>query len=196
MKRRKTFIGMIMLIAVLVLGVGYAAVTGVKLTINGKANAVANADFKVIFDTANHTPVLNPEATDTITWGEPQKTTQRVEAAYESDLTANMTVVLDSDKRSGSATFRVKNNSEELGATIQAAVTQVAGDYADYFEVTKAYGEYKGVTFAEGTTTLEAGDTVDVTVTVTLKKLPVLDITDQVFTVQLNADPVAATAKN
>lgn len=51
MKKRKTFLGLILVIAVLVLGVGYAALTSVNFTINGTASATADQEnFKVIFD--------------------------------------------------------------------------------------------------------------------------------------------------
>ena len=46
MKKRKTFIAMALVIAVLVLGVGYAAISNITLNVNGTANVTANADFK------------------------------------------------------------------------------------------------------------------------------------------------------
>ena len=49
MKNKKTFVGIALLILVLVLGIGYAAITG-SLTIGGTAKATTDDDnFKVVF---------------------------------------------------------------------------------------------------------------------------------------------------
>ena len=47
MKKKKTFMGMAIIIAILVLGVGYAAVEGVDLFVTGTANIKANAVFPI-----------------------------------------------------------------------------------------------------------------------------------------------------
>lgn len=192
MKKRNTFIAMAILLAVLILGIGYAAVSNVTLNINGEANVKANADFTVVFD-QEHTVVKS--TTDTIAW----TTTDMkpvVAGAYTDDLNATMTVYLDKDHRTASATYKIDNKSEELGSTLTAAVTPVDGEYADYFEITKEFTDKDSAPFAEGTSVLAAKDSAFVKVTVTLKKLPVEDIAGKTFKVQITADPKDSDAKN
>ena len=45
MQKRRTFTVMAILIAVLILGIGYAALTATTLNLNGTANVKANPDF-------------------------------------------------------------------------------------------------------------------------------------------------------
>ena len=53
MKKKRTFTIMGILIAVLVLGIGYAAIADIPLLITGTANIVADSDFSVVFDTTH-----------------------------------------------------------------------------------------------------------------------------------------------
>ncbi len=61
MKKKNTFTAMVILIAVLLLGIGYAAISNITLIVNGNANIVADSDFDVEFDTRNSTHVPKGE---------------------------------------------------------------------------------------------------------------------------------------
>lgn len=59
MKKRKTFLTVALLAGILALGIGYAAITGQALFIEGTASATADeANFKVGFD-KNVSPVYD-----------------------------------------------------------------------------------------------------------------------------------------
>lgn len=190
MKSKKTLMILGVIIAVLVLGIGYATISNINLTINGKANAVvSDSDFVVQFDTT-HTVGLSTE--ETVTYNSESKAV--VAGSYTNTTTATMTVYLDSDHKSASATYKIDNKSEELSATLESTVTGVTGTYADYFTVTKTWVDSSGaeVTFTEGETKLAKGESIYLKVTVTLNKLATVDITDQAFSVSIEATPAEA----
>ena len=107
MKRRRTFTVMFILIAVLVLGVGYAAIANVTLSINGTANVVADADFSVVFDTT-HTVGLTA-ASGQVNMGGTNYAP--VAGSYTSTTAATMTVYLDKNHTEVSACYKIDNNS-------------------------------------------------------------------------------------
>jgi len=169
MKSRKTLMTLGVIVAVLILGVGYATISNIELNINGTAAATASDDnFKVAFDS-------------TVT---PTKSEKTTDATISDDSTAVMTVEgLTTSGETATATYTIKNSSDDLSASLTAAVTQVAGDYAEYFEVT---------TDMNTATTVAAGNSTTITVTVKLKKTPAKDIEAQNFKVTITAEPVAA----
>ena len=166
MKNKKTLIGIVLLIVVLLLGIGYAAITR-ELTISGSATANANSEnFKVYF--TGETEVSNG---DNVTATATAETT-----------TANITVTgLTTKDDFETATYTIKNASPELNALLSVTTEEAAN--SDYFDV-KAEIEDEATPLApDGTTT--------VTVTVTLIKTPVAEVTSNV-TVKLNAEAVVA----
>ena len=182
MQKRKTFTVMVILLAILVLGVGYATVSQVTLTLNGTANIKANADFTVVYDTS-HTPTYSTLVTPT---------EASVAGAYTSTSVATMTFTLDAKNPEVYAIYKIDNNSSELAASLAAAVTQVSGDNAAYFDtITAAY-----YTDAACTTALSGnlahGASAYLKVTVGLAKSPVTDKTGATFTVVTTATPQEA----
>ena len=190
MRKRKTFIVMIILLAILVLGVGYAAVSNITLNLNGTANIKANADFSVVYDTS-HT--VGKSTNDTVAWAE-NNNQPVVAGAYTNTSTATMTVYLDSTHSSAYAIYKVDNNSSELGATLSTSITQISGASAQYFnDVTAAYYTDSNCTTALGNSTLAHGQSAYLKVTVSLKKSPVSDITGATFSVTTTATPQEAS---
>ena len=190
MRKRKTFIVMIILLAILVLGVGYAAVSNITLNLNGTANIKANADFSVVYDTS-HT--VGKSTNDTVAWAE-NNNQPVVAGAYTNTSTATMTVYLDSTHSSAYAIYKVDNNSSELGATLSTSITQISGGNAQYFnDVTAAYYTDANCTTALGNSTLAHGQSAYLKVTVSLKKSPVSDITGATFSVTTTATPQEAS---
>lgn len=174
MKKRKTFIAMALVIAVLVLGVGYAAISNISLNVNGTANITANSDFTVEFDEAHTVVVTNGAA-----------------GAYTGDLTATMTVSLDSAKTEQTAVYKIDNKSAELSANLEATVSNVDTDLDKYVNITTAlYSD-------EGCTTILSGpviknETAYLKVTASLEKNPSQDVENETFTVTVTASPVDA----
>lgn len=164
MKKRNTYVGLILLVAVLMLGIGYAAITNITLNITGSAKAVvSDENFKVRF---TGTPTVSDE--DVVT------------ATITDDVTATINVeslVAKGDKVT--ATYTIENASDDLSASI--AVPTVENSNDEYFSVTTDMTD--AVTVAsKGTTT--------VTVTVELIKTPIEADETTDITVSLVASPV------
>lgn len=165
MRNKKTFIGLALFVAVLVLGVGYAAVTN-NLIISGTANAtVSDANFVVEFDTT-----VEPTVTKS-------RETAEVTASITDTKTA--TIMIDGFTAKGdtaTATYKIKNASpSDLSAQLSATPSSTNED----FKV-----EYS---FEETEIAKDAFTTV--TMTVTLEKTPI----DQDINATVSLD-ITATA--
>ena len=188
MQRRRTFTVMAILLAVLVLGVGYAVVSNVTLDLNGTGNINANFDFTVEYDTT-HTVGKSTTATTT-TNTTPSETHNVVEGAYTNATTATMTVWLDKDNTSAYAIYKVDNKSTELGAKLSTNVTQISGDSSSYFtEVTAEYFADAACTDPLGNDTVPHEQSVYLKVSVGLAKAPLTDVTGATFSVVTTAEP-------
>ena len=165
MRQRKTIIGLAILVAVLIRGVGYASITGISLTIGGDAS-VAEVDLDVKFTNVTTSPGT---------------TNATVDAEITSDTTATIDVTdLERVGDEVTATYTIKNNETDLSATL--AVPEVVVSNTTYFEVT---------TDMTAARTLAAQATTTVTVTVRVKKTPVLSTDDTTtITVSIDAEPV------
>lgn len=189
MQKKRTFTVMAILLAVLVLGVGYALISNVTLNLTGTANIKANADFTVEYDTANG---IDYSTTDTITDGE--NTRSVVQGTYTDATNATMTVWLDNTHRSAYAIYKVKNKSTDLSATLAASVTQISDENKNpYFSgITAAYYSDSTCNTPLGNNKLAAGATAYLKVTVTLAKSPIEDVTNASFSVTTTASPAEA----
>ena len=165
MKNRKKMITTALLVLVLLLGVGYATVSSVSLNINGTAKA-GSKELQVFYDGVNSGTVSGKVTTIS----SPVKTR---EATFTvENMTLNETVTM---------TFEVKNYETDVNATLAApSVTQNTNE--EYFQVTTSCDK----------TTLNAGDTVTITVNVKLIKTPVtVETGSTTVTVAMAASPVA-----
>ena len=185
MKKRRTFTVMIILIAVLVLGVGYAAISNVILNITGSANIVADADFSVVFDTA-HTVTVTPSTN--VSFG---GSSHPVSAgAYTDTLNATMTVYLDKNNTTATACYKINNNSTSLAASISPSVTPIGSPNTNYFGTitTGLYSDSGCSTAFSGN--LAAGQSVYLKVTVPKGSTePAQDVADASFGVTITATP-------
>lgn len=161
MKKKNTFIVVALLLAVVVLGVGYAASTG-PWVINGTAKASASTEFDVDF---TGTPVV----------------TDGVVASVTNDLSATMEVTLSNKDDVGSATFTLTNNSPVgIGASFTADMVKIYKSNGTDEWVNDTASDYFNITVdTTGTGTIASnGGIATVKVTVTLKKAAVSDITE------------------
>ena len=170
MKKKRTFITLAVLIAVLVLGVGYAAVTK-DLVITGTLNAtVDNTKFVVAFTKADKavnltgTPSASGLAASFVVDGS-KMTTKGATASVEFTITNNTTTDV--------------NLSAELS---DAVIDQIDGSK---FIVTAS--DLSGETLAPGASTTT-------TVTVALKETPIEAISNETVTVTYTATAVQPTA--
>ena len=169
--KKKLQIVLLVLIAVLTLGIGYASITAVNLIINGNATAsVDQNNFKVYFVTSSITT-----GTGTASIDEDDNT-----IAYF-DITG-----LSKEGDTAVATYTVLNNSNSIGADISL---QLTNSNSEYFKVTETVADIQ----------LQAGDDTTATVTVEMIKTPIdSDVTTSV-SAKLIASPTdnnSATGKN
>ena len=163
MKNKKTFVGIALLIVVLVLGIAYAAITD-TLTITGSAKATANEN--------NFNVVINGDKT----------ADDGVTATVTGDKTATMDVSgLTTKGQSKSATFTIQNQSVELNALVDVTAESITN--TDFFAI--------DAVVANPTTALQPDGTTTVTVTVSLVKTPVEEVTGTI-NVELTSTAVVA----
>ena len=180
MKNKKTFIVLAVLIAVLMLGIGYAAVS--NITLNIKGSATANPDdknFVVQFDA--DTAVGVAKSVDSIV-----AEGEVIDAKNAEFTVSNLTAKGDNV----TFTYTVENLSPDLEAELSVKVLdgtqQVTNNNAEYFAITPT---------VIAPTTIDAnGGKTTVTVKVELVKTPIDAEKTANFTVTLDAAPVQPTA--
>ncbi len=162
MKNRRNVVIALLLIAVLCVGIGYAALND---TINFTGKISYTPDFDIVWGTATDPDSIltNSEGTDTDTFTVSMDTTEWVVGETKT------------------FTVTVKNASryDAENVAVQALTTTAVEDnYTVTAEVT-------------GADTIAVGGTTTVTVTVTMDSYPTDTVTDAEFTFQVYADQVA-----
>lgn len=161
MKNRRSILIAAILVVVLCVGIGYAAVND-ELTIGGTVRTSAN---NTAFD--EHIYLSDPTVLDEADGNSAQIGDNNDSATFTCTLTA----------KDQTARFRFTvNNTGDLNAAVSAAISEIANNNG-YFEVTHDVGTSK---------TVNAGGTLDVTVTVKLLRTPA-EAKEATFTVTLTA---------
>ncbi len=160
-KQMKGLVIVLLLVAVLVLGVGYAVITNVTLNVTGQASATTDdANFDVMFVGTPSFNKTGAQADATIT------------AAIQDDYTA--TIQVGGLKQVGdvvTATYEVENVSPEaITANLSALVNN---SNTEYFNVTYSFAN---PSIAQGETT---------TITVSVQLIKVVVTTDQTATIDV-----------
>ena len=150
------------LVAMLLLGIGYAAIQSVTLNIAGTAAADPNQEnFKVMF---TGTPEVSDE--------------EHVTASITDDINATINVSgLTKKGEIVSATYTVQNASTDLSADLSVATTN---SNTEFFTLSSKLAK----------TSLIAGEATTVTVTVEMTKTPLAESVSSTIGVQLTATPV------
>lgn len=173
MKENKKGLSIVLfaLIAVIVLGVGYAAITAINLTING--NVVAKPDQ------SNFNVKFKNEAGDTTSVNATNIVVNDLSASFD---TQGLTKAGDKSI----VTYTVKNHSSDLKADMTLTCDPQTGYNSEYFKapVCKFGNNTKSIT-------LEAGGITTVTVEVEVAKTPI--VSDQTTQVVAN---IVATPNN
>ncbi len=191
-KEGKLFLGII--VAVLILGVGYAAITGVNLLINGSATAKATAtdeDFIVHFNDfdQNGTYIVYSEDAGSDSFTQTFDTVKHITAGSNTtDKSASITVA--NDRLSADvAVSNMTNVGDKVVLTIPV-INESNGINADLsIDIENNNSEYFNVTSETATNTLNAGGTTTISVTVEVIKVPENNDVEGTFTVTLTADP-------
>ena len=194
MRRRKNSKIMLgLLIAVVALGVGYAAISGVNLLSNGSASITANGNFSVRFvrPIASETAIENAEANAIKISGKNADSTDMdvsgITASVTDDTHATFAVgALDAVGEYVDFTYTVVNESDEgIDAALSLEVAD-ENDLADYFEITKSVGKNK----------IAPTETTTVIVRVKLIGQPKVNDVSGTFKVTLTATPVDESSES
>ncbi len=166
MRNTNRVVGGVVLLAVILVAIAYAAITNVTLNINGTSKSQANqTNFVVQF-------VGEP------TTGGKGTTTATINTSKRTEGTVNVEG-LTAKGDTATATFMVQNSSQDLSADLTAKATS---SNEDYFEVRCKIDD----------TTLKAGKTTELTVTVELLKTPIDETKEDLSTdigVSITAEP-------
>ena len=166
MRRNTKIVGGILLVAIVLVAVGYAAITKVGLNIDGTAKSEGNPDnFKVEL-------VGEPQTSGDGT------TTATINTADKTQGTMNVSG-LNAKGQTAIATYTVKNQSVDLSADLTAKATSTNDEY---FEVQCSLDK----------TTLKAQEETTMTVKVKLLKTPIDETKENLSTeigVNIDAEP-------
>ena len=155
-----------MMIAFIVLGVGYAAINNINLIINGTGSITSSQNNFIVkfLDIDGYRPSINRGSPNTV--------------SVVNDTYSTFDISTLSKKGdSAVVTLKVKNESNGVGADISLDLNN---SNTDYFKVTEHIDD----------TQLQAGDITTVTVTVEMIKTPVSDSVSASIGARLIADPV------
>ena len=166
MKNTNKVVGGVLLLAVILVAIAYAAITNVTLKINGTSKSQANQTNFVLQFVGEPTTGGKGTTTATINTSKRTEGTMNVEGLSAKGDTAT-------------ATFTVQNSSQDLSADLTAKATS---SNENYFEVRCKIED----------TTLKAGATTKLTVTVELLKTPIDETKEDLSTnigVSITAEP-------
>ena len=166
MRNTNRVVGGVLLLAVILVAIAYAAITNVTLNINGTSKSQANQTNFVVQFVGEPTTGGKGTTTATINTSKRTEGTMNVEGLSAKGDTAT-------------ATFTVQNSSQDLSADLTAKATS---SNEDYFEVRCKIDD----------TTLKAGATTKLTVTVELLKTPIDETKEDLSTnigVSITAEP-------
>lgn len=162
-RNTKAIVGLVLLVAVLLVAVGYAAITATQLNINGTANATTKQEN------------FNVEFTGTPTVSDADKVEAKL--VDQKPLNAIMNVSkLTAKGDTATATYTIANTSADLSAVLSATTTNTNDEY---FKITQNIAK----------ATVAAGDTTTITVTVELIKTPITQDEETTIGVAITAEP-------
>lgn len=165
MKNRRIVVVAILLVAVLCLGVGYAALTD-SITATGTVNITATG-FVLQWEEDNTSEITATANDDSLTF-----TIDATKLVKEGD--------------SAIIKAKVKNAStESFSAKITDVTVNQSASYSGYYDV-----DFTGIVVGEE---IALGESKEVTITVTLTQMPVEDITNDTFTIVIDAEAVVPT---
>jgi hypothetical protein len=155
MKKKQLVIYLVVVVGILALGIGYAAIATQGFTINGNLSSDVDTDqFKVKFTGTPLTNIGTTNATMSAT----------IDSSDSTSRTATLNVSgLKARGETVTATYTIINDSSDLTANL--GTPTVTNNNPTYFNVTATYG-------ANGDTIL-AGNTTTIIVTVELLKTPI-----------------------
>lgn len=181
-RKRKGLIVLAIVAMVAILGVGYAAITGVGFTIKGNASAEGDESaFNVHFSNVEFDGTALKTDTTKVKHSETQNNAQSGTFSVSGLATKGDVAAF---------VYTVKNDSSDLTAVIpkdSIKVSSLTGDAATYFTVAVESEN------PAGDVTIAPGGTTTITVTVTLNKTPIEKVDTGDLTVTFAANPSDGT---
>lgn len=163
MSKKNAVIAIILVIAILLIAIGFAAISTLKLNISGQAQATPNqSNFSVEF---TGEPAVS----------EPDKVTANIDEMNKLQATMNVTG-LTSKGDTATATYTIENKSTDLLASLTA-------------ETTNSNTEYFTVSYDITEPSIGAGENTTIKVTVELIKTPVSSDESSTIGVTVTAEP-------
>lgn len=160
-KQKKITLGVIIL-AVLLMGVGYAAITNVTLTINGKATATASQEnFKVYYTAENSTVTNEAEGVEVSVTAKAQNATVNF---------SGMTTKGDSKQ----AILEIENGSNDVDASSVNVKAEATGTSTEIIKVSSEMCDKDGNAIADYA--VASGEKTYVKVTAELLQTPTEDV--------------------
>lgn len=173
MKKQKTIIAGIIILAIILMAVGYAALSGITLTINGTASATAKADnFKVYF-TGNATKSKEANVETSIT----------AKAITATVNISGLTTIGDSEY----AILEIENGSNAIDA--ESVQVKTSGTDTSIIDVEVQMCDSTGKVITDYA--VASGAKTYVKVSATLLKTPTSDVSTSI-TATIEATPKAA----
>ena len=181
MRQKRTFVTLLLVIALLCLGIGYAVIDDITLTIGGDVKASPDgANFVVKFkDNGTANVTVGPDAAVAT----PTASGTAAELNVTGLTAAGDTVV---------ATWTIENTSPDLLANVSLKTGEVTGN-ADYFEISAEIADADEDTGIASLAAVNGSTTV--TVTVKLVKTPIDSDVTGTIKVELLAEPVQPTVE-
>lgn len=176
MKQKRTIITLGLILAILCLGIVYAAIDGIELNINGSASALlGNGVVDVIFTSANAGNGSENFVTEVAVGSDPKTATFTVEGLQNKGDTATIE-------------FVIENQSEDIPVTLgEPVITQ--SQNGEWFEVNYSYVDNE-LTVKDG-----ENDETTLVLTVKLLKVPTTEAAaadaKENITVKINANPAS-----
>lgn len=162
-RNTRAVVGLVLLIAVLLVAIGYAAITAVPLNINGSAQATPEqTNFTVKF---SGTPTVSDSS----------KVVAEINQQDQLKATINVSK-LTAKGDTATATYTIANTSADLSAVLSATTSNTNDEY---FKITQNIAK----------ATVAAGDTTTITVTVELIKTPITQDEETTIGVAITAEP-------
>lgn len=184
-RKQKGKLLLIGLIAVVCMGIGYAAITSINLLVSGSASAKANGEMVVRFvrNTATETAIENPEENAILMSGKladgTDMSASNLTATVDTDTTASFNVgELEEIGSYAEFTYTVVNESDGVDASLSFDV-ETTNDSEEYFNITKTVDK----------PIIGENETAKVKVKIELINTPKVDDVEGAFTVTLTATP-------
>ena len=169
MRKKSKIVLLFLVVAVLILGIGYAAIENITLNILGTAKgATFQENFTVKFSGKPIVQKVDVKQPDLAT----------INASVTNDNNAALNILgLTAKGDTITATYVIQNTSDDLSAELSA---RISNSNPEYFDITHSFESQ----------IIENGEATKITVTVELIKTPITESEISTVGIQIVAEPI------